>query len=471
MDNKQVFTRITKRVTLEKQLFTYRLCSRELGLVVKDAKAVLAAYLDTEQAKERGVSAVYLLSGSLKQEGKGKKAENASGMDVDGGDGMDSSQQREEDEAAEDIKVRTVKLVPAADLEAQTALFSSPPTIHVYALTPTPLTTAQLSLLSTSSLSLVSSANRDKWKTLSTEDSEGYGGIRYPDGVRKRKPGEGARGGATSAAKPAAAGSSKAATVKKEEDKKPAPGAKGKQVEKKKPEPKKKATGPKIGQLRGLFSKSFDEPAPSKKGKKKADSSDEDEEDEEESEEQEDVKPAKKTIPAKRKSSPTVPRSNSTSRASSSKPTPAPSKTAPPKKEDVDMTLDDDDDWAMDEEALMEAERAAQKQADEKAKAKAGGGGATDKSNAKGKGTETEAERQRRELEEMMNEDAMDVDEKKPVTKKTAPALSRNSSSSSSVNKGKPASSSSSSSAKPKAGSSGGAVKKQGSLNAFFGKK
>jgi hypothetical protein len=278
---------------------------------------------------------------------------------------------------------------------AAKSLFSPAPSSHVYALTPTPFTTAQLSLLHTASLSLVDSAAREKWKASPSGADAGYGAILHPDGERKRK------GGVAAVPRAAAPAPKAGPSAVKKEDEEAKPLAKGKEKAApatKKKEVKKKDTGPKIGERRGLFSKSFDEPPPksmSKKGKGKA-SSDEDS-DEDESEEEE-VKP-KKTVPAKRKSSPTVSRSSSTTTKSVVKPAPKPAP-APAKKKSNVMTIDDDDDddlWgAMDEEAMMEAEREAQKQVD--AKKKAAGSGGVKKSAGAKKG-ETEREREARELE------------------------------------------------------------------------
>ncbi|GAA6016742.1 hypothetical protein JCM10207_003237 [Rhodosporidiobolus poonsookiae] len=483
MDNKAAFTRITKRVTLEKSILTYRLAARELGVSVNDAKSLLAAYLDTDQAKERGVSAVHLVSGYL-------IPNPSSSQNGTNGDRVDSSQAADamqvdgddQDMGKEVIRTRTVRLVPAAELEASLALFSPPPTSHIYALAPSPLAPAQLPLLHTASLSLVPPAARERWKP-PPADAPAYGALVHPDGERKRRPGEGARGGATSAAERAgpSAGTSKAGAKKekeekgKKEDVKPAvKGAKGKDkaADNSKGKGKKADTAPKIrpiGQLGGLFARQMDEPAKKGKGKgKKAASSDE--EDEEENEDSdEDIKPQpRRTVPAKRKSSPTVSRSSSVTTAAVNKPSPvAPAPAAKGKSTKApSITLDDDDDdeWAMDEEALVEMEREAQRQAEAK-KAKQGGAGAApakgkakEKEKAPPREGETKAERQKRELEEMMNDDdAMDVDEKKPAKPASKPALARSGSSSSSTAKPKP---------KP-AGKAGA----QGSITGFFGKK
>ncbi|GAA5853727.1 hypothetical protein JCM8547_007425 [Rhodosporidiobolus lusitaniae] len=457
MDSKQAFTRFTRRVTIEKTILTYRFTARELGITVREAKALLAAYLETDQAKERGVSAVYLLSGFLKKD-EAKKSSQEDAMDVDG-EGATQQSQAAEDEN-EVVPVRTMMLVPADELEVKLALFTRPPSSHVYALTPTPLTTPQLSLLHTASLSLVSSSAREKWKDAPTGDAAAYGGILHPDGVKKRK--AGAKIGPT----PPVSNAGPSAVKKEKEETKPDVKGKGKEKAPEKgkgKEIKKKAAdaGPKIGERRGLFSRSFDEPAlKKKKGKGKA-SSDEEDSDEEDDESEEDVKP-KKTIPAKRKSSPTVSRSNSVSTSSSFKPA---AKLAPAKKT-VDISFSDDDDdeaWAaMDDAAMMQMEQDAQKQADEKKKkaaASAAGGSAMKKGPPAGK-KETKEEREKRELEEMMMEDdAMEVD-KKPVVKK-APDLNRSTSSSSSFGSSnkKPAAA-----AKPK-------EQGQASLKGFFGKK
>ncbi|GAA5888003.1 hypothetical protein JCM5296_001528 [Sporobolomyces johnsonii] len=474
MDHKTAFRHITKRVPIEKDTLTYRLLARELAINVSEAKTLLAAYLADHVAAERGVSAVYLLSGYLKPtlstSANGHANQGGEAMDVDS-DAPSSSipPKQDPEEEREVIKTRTVMLVPASELEAKSSLFSPPPTSHVYALTPVPLAASTLSLLTASSLSLVSSSPAaKKWKPTPTS-ADGYGTIVHPEGIKKRKapPGAGiakAAVSSTSASASDSAASTSRGGKKLDKGKAAAEQDKGKGKTKKEDTKKKPVAAPAmrpIGQLGGLFGKKF-------AAAKKASSSDEEEDsDDEDEEEEKEVKPRKKAsvVPAKRKS---------TSPAVSKKPAPAPAPVKKPvpaaaaaKKKPVEVDLDlgdddDDDDWAMDEEALMEAERQATKQAEaKKAPATVGGSGKKEAAGggAGGNRVETTAERQKRELEEMMNDDdddAMQVDEK-PA--RPPPAASRASSST-----GKPAAS------KPKSSSSSGGGKPQKSIGSFFKK-
>ncbi|KAJ8292473.1 hypothetical protein OF846_004252 [Rhodotorula toruloides] len=371
MDQQKAFGRITKRVHIEKAVLTYRLAARELGVSVKDAKALLAAYHASDAAKEREIKAVYLLSGYLKKEetdGAAKGQDGEDKMDVDGEDGTQATQQTQAD-GTESVRVKTMALVQEDELEAKRSLFTDDPapSSHIYALSPAHLTS--LSLLSTTSLSLIPPSVREtKWKA-SPDDIPAYGGIVHPDGERKRKPGQGARKSAAMPAAPKAGPSKDKAAVKKQAEP-PAKPAKGKGKAKEEPAKGKKKDEPKarpIGQLGGLFARKFED----KKGKKKANSSDEEDDDESaEEESEEDVKPKKKgsVVPAKRKStSPAVSRK---------KPDPPAAKSKAVKQEADIVMDDDDDDWAMDEEALLEAERAAEKQAaSKKTDAATNGGG------------------------------------------------------------------------------------------------
>ncbi|GAA5847033.1 hypothetical protein JCM9279_002660 [Rhodotorula babjevae] len=403
------------------------------------------------------------------------------------------------------------RLVQNKDLEAQLPLFAStprPPSTHLYALLPAP-SLPDLALLGPAALSLVAPANRDKWRAPPAAEDEDkdaaqgtYGELVHPDGERRRVKGAAGRaaGAGASASMSAAKGKGKApvAAAKKEdedEDDKPvvadvggnkAKGAKAKGADSKakdkkaskkdadKDKDKAKAKGPTsrpIGQLGGLFSRKFDEPPPKKakgnkgKGKGKAASSDSDSDsdgDASGASSDDDDEPApppksKKVVPAKRKSSsPVVTRTKAVS---------SPAKAAAPNKtkKAPDVVLDGDDgdefdDWAMDEEALLEAERAAEQQAATR-KTSAGASASASGSAGAGKAKESKADRQKRELEEMMqSDDTMDID-----SKPSRSNLSRTPSTSSAApTKPKPKTSSS---------SSGGGTAQQKGLGAFFKKK
>lgn len=392
---------------------------------------MLTAYLQEPSAKERGVSAVYLLSGFLtrnptnENEENGHKEEQDNGMDLDGKEEPTTTQGNDKKE--EEIKTRTVMLVSSEELEGESAeqprftplvlmdfaqfpfvsiflakssLFSPAPSSHIYALTPSALPRTEFSQLTTAYLPI---ANSSKWKPPPDKDAigGGYGGITSADGKETKRKGKivrkpttttaaanasasGSGSGSKVATKVEEKGKGKASTssttVKKEELSSSTTTKKGK---KKVEEVPKKKAAPKIvpiGQRGGLFSKSF--------AAKKEESSDEEEEEEESEEE---VKPKKgKTVPAKRKSnSPQVAR----------KAPPAPVKKPSPKKakgkEVIDLGDDDEDDWAMDEEAMAEMER----EANAKVQAKKPVPPKKKPVVTKKKENETDSERQKRELE------------------------------------------------------------------------
>ncbi|GAA5938032.1 hypothetical protein JCM3775_005317, partial [Rhodotorula graminis] len=499
---------------------------------------VLKAYFESDVAKERNVGAVWLVSGYLAQppprapNGSAVKEEDA--MDVDSSADTSTSAPAQASQerdgvagtAGEDEVVQRVvqRLVQDKDLEAQLPLFSStprPPSTHLYALLPSP-SLPSLALLGPATLSLVAPAAREKWRVpppAAAEDGAeagdhggAYGELVNPDGERRRVKGATAAGRAAGAGAGASASAAKgkgkgkepvgasstsrttSAAGKKEGDDEPAvavgkakagadkPKAKDKKASKKDAADKDKAKdnkGPKarpIGQLGGLFSRTFDKPPPpkkssykSKKGKGKASSdSDSDSDgdsddkssgsdDDDDDDDDDDVKPVKKVVPAKRKSSsPVVTRKKAVA-----------SPVKVPKKKAADVVLDGDDgdefdDWAMDEEALLEAERAAEVQAAQR-KTSAGASGSAEAGKGKAKGKESKADRQKRELEEMMqSDDTMDVD-----SKPARATLSRTPSTSSAApSKPKPKSASSTS-----ASSGSGAPAQQKGLGAFFKKK
>jgi hypothetical protein len=406
---------------------------------------ILAAYLASDPAKERGVTATYLLTGYLKED-TAENGKGADAMDIDGLDATQSSQNGaggDEVALAEVVKTKTMMVVQQDELEgksggllcrasvsctranrlraknaAKTALFSSAPTSHVYALVPTRLTS--LALLSASALSLIRPEIREqKWK-VAPESAPAYGGIVHPDGERKVPQGKRKAPpmpAAAAAAAPKAGPSGTSKPAKKDQEvaaaSKPVKGkGKGKEKETassaaaskgkaKKEEPKIRP----IGQLGGLFAKKLDDSATKKnKGKKKADSDDSDADGSDDDEDEEEVKP-KKSIPAKRKStSPAVSRKKPAPAAAP----PKKATTAPAKKKTPEIIMDDDDEfgaWDMDEEAMLEAERAAEESFKAQAQAKAAGmsrgnsSTSTSKEASEPRKGETKAERQKRELE------------------------------------------------------------------------
>lgn len=500
---------------LQSSQLSYRLAARELGVSVHDAKQyalslspdsrevsspstlsliiasfhpacrILAAYLASDPAKERGVTATYLLSGYLKQD-SAANGKGADAMDIDGLDATQSSQngaRGDEEALAEVVKTKTMMIVQQDELEgksggllyrargtreltkfrlnaAKTALFSPAPTSHVYALVPTRLTS--LALLSASALSLIRPEVREqKWKP-APESAPAYGGIVHPDGERKvpqgkhkapPMPAAAPKAGPSGTSKPAkkdeaaAAAASKPVKGKgKGKEKESASSAAASKGKAKKEEPKIRP----IGQLGGLFAKKFDDSTTKKKkDKKKADSDDSDADGRDDDDEDEEVVKPKKSIPAKRKStSPAVSRKKPAPAAAA----PPQKATAAPAKKTPEIIMDNDDDefgaWDMDEEALLEAERAAEESIKAKAQARAAGmsrgnsSTSTSKEASEPRKGETKAERQKRELEvcatffeflrfggpalltrrqtarplqEMMKSDDMEIDEKKPL--------------------------------------------------------
>lgn len=408
------------------------------------ATRILAAYLDSDAAKDRGVTGVYLLSGYLKSDAPSPAAKlngkHDDAMDLDATATTQSSQNGLDDaqDEPEVVKIKTMLLVQQDELEgggalssvvealplaatflrqhlhpansvvdtartAKSALFSPAPASHIYALAPARLTS--LDLLTASSLSLIRPEVREqKWKA-APESTPAYGGIVHPEGERKIAQGKRKAPpmppAAAAAPKAGPSGLSSKAKKDDSEDVKPSPAAKAKGKGKEKETASGKGTAkakkeePKIrpiGQLGGLFARKFDDSTSKKsKGKKKADS------DEDDSDEEEDVKP-KKVVPAKRKStSPAVSRKKPAAAAAAA---PPPAKAAPAKK-DADIIMDDDDDWDMDEEAFLEVERAAEASAKARAdKANASKAAASAASTTTAaKSNESKAERQKRELE------------------------------------------------------------------------
>ena len=94
---------------------------------------ILAAYLASDPAKERGVSATYLLTGYLKQDSAANGNSNGNGtdaMDIDGLDATQSSQNGaggEEEALAEIVKTKTMMVVQQDELEGKSGGFLSRP--------------------------------------------------------------------------------------------------------------------------------------------------------------------------------------------------------------------------------------------------------------------------------------------------------------------------------------------------------
>ncbi|GAA6062413.1 hypothetical protein JCM10212_006048 [Sporobolomyces blumeae] len=461
MDSKLAFRHITKRVPIEKASLTYRLLSRELGIPVSEAKRHLLDYVNDESARERGVSAVYLLSGTLNPVDEAMDVEPPSSSLSGAQDKGKGKGKGKETGSGDRVKVKTVMLVPADELEAKRALFSPAPTLHVYALTPTRLDRSSFSTLTTCSLGHPDqSEHKARWKMAPDPEAvgQGYGGIVSADGEKKRATNTSGGKGKAPSTTASTAGtngkggiskgeSSKASTSTAKDDKGKGKATASTTAKGKKgtdPKKKKKDSAPAarpIGALGGLFARSF---PPKKASDDEEDDSEEEADDDDDEEEEE--KPKKRAgssvVPAKRKStSPAVSRkpapapaakksvASTSSAKTATKPkaastlTAAFTKKAPAKKApsaaEVDIDLgDDDDDWAFDEEAMMELEREAAAKV-EKNKKPAPAAKVAVPSSKKGapikkKENETAAEREKRELEEMMFDDgdeSMQVDE------------------------------------------------------------
>lgn len=142
---------------------------------------------------------------------------------------------------------------------AKLLLFSSPPSKHVYSLSPAPL--HSLVLLTGYQLALIAP---DKWKA---PPAEGYGGIVHPDGERRKKVDLKGKGKVTAIAKSTISAASATITKGKTiEEKKVVGKAKGKEAASAAAAPAKAVPRP-IGALRGLFAKQEAAPPPIKKRK------------------------------------------------------------------------------------------------------------------------------------------------------------------------------------------------------------
>lgn len=346
---------------------------------------------------ERGVVATWCVSGVLgavKEEEKQSKQEGEA-MDVDG-DGEEQGTALQ----VETIQRRQTRLVAATDLEGTLSLPAlrappltpppssatprrtatlplflpfPPPTQHIYALSPQPLTS--LSQLAPYALSSLSDSTRAKWKPA---PEGGYGGIVHPEGEMRKK-GK-AREKVVGVTAPAAAKASAVASTSAAAKTSSTTAPKGKSTAtststssakastSKSAASTSKSAAPaprKIGELGGLFARSTPAPKPDKKEKEK-----------------------------KRKASP-PPKPKTVTKA-----VPAP-KAAPKKAgrsngifgdeelaSDEEFEMDGGDEGMWDEEALREAEEDAARKANER-KGSVGGRG-KDVEKGKGKGKEVQ---------------------------------------------------------------------------------
>ncbi|KAI9000954.1 DNA polymerase subunit Cdc27 [Trametes punicea] len=128
---------LTKQIYIEKNVVTYRSLSRQLGIHVNQAKTELAKFHEQAADQTTRSSATYLVSGELFPAPRTKKEDSSDQRD----DGMDVDLESTDDE---EVSTTTVTLVGEKDLEDAKSRYARIFSIHVYCLSPSPLTDAGL---------------------------------------------------------------------------------------------------------------------------------------------------------------------------------------------------------------------------------------------------------------------------------------------------------------------------------------
>ncbi|OJT10483.1 hypothetical protein TRAPUB_12921 [Trametes pubescens] len=132
---------LTKQLFIEKNVVTYRSLSRQLGIHVNAAKTGLSKFHETSVDSTTRAFATYLVSGELfptaPQTQTGSSTQTEDGMDID-------ADPAEAQSTEEEVPTTTLTLVGEQDLEHAKSTYARIFSIHVYCLSPSPLTDAGL---------------------------------------------------------------------------------------------------------------------------------------------------------------------------------------------------------------------------------------------------------------------------------------------------------------------------------------
>ncbi|EIW61840.1 uncharacterized protein TRAVEDRAFT_44661 [Trametes versicolor FP-101664 SS1] len=132
---------LTKQLFIEKNVVTYRSLSRQLGIHVNAAKTELSKFHETSVDSPTRAFATYLVSGELfptaPQTQDSTSTQTEDGMDVD-------SEPTESQSTEEEVPTTTLTLVGEQDLEHAKSTYARIFSVHVYCLSPSPLTDAGL---------------------------------------------------------------------------------------------------------------------------------------------------------------------------------------------------------------------------------------------------------------------------------------------------------------------------------------
>ncbi|KAI0352894.1 hypothetical protein OH77DRAFT_743603 [Trametes cingulata] len=133
---------LTKQIFIEKNVVTYRSLSRQLGLHVNAAKTALAKFHEQSTDSTTRSFATYLISGELFPTARTRQ----NGPSTQGDDGMevDSEGTNSQSEEEEEVQTTTLTLVGEKDLEHAKTKYARIFSVHVYCLSPSPLTDAGL---------------------------------------------------------------------------------------------------------------------------------------------------------------------------------------------------------------------------------------------------------------------------------------------------------------------------------------
>ncbi|KAI0832483.1 DNA polymerase subunit Cdc27 [Trametes gibbosa] len=136
---------LTKQIFIQKNVVTYRSLSRQCGLHVNAAKTELAKFHEQSIDSPTRAFATYLVSGELfrspQPQQNGPSTQTEDGMEIDS---EPSASQNADTEEAEEVPTITMTLVGERSLESAKSKYARIFSMHVYCLSPSPLTDAGL---------------------------------------------------------------------------------------------------------------------------------------------------------------------------------------------------------------------------------------------------------------------------------------------------------------------------------------
>ncbi|KAI0939803.1 hypothetical protein AcV5_001093 [Taiwanofungus camphoratus] len=133
---------LTKQISIERKVVTFRALSRQFNIHVNAAKNELAAYHAASKGTTEAAHATYLLTGEVASSKipHGFSTQGKDGMDVD----MDAVEDHDKEQDGDTVPITKVLLVGENDLESAKSQYIRIFSQHVYSLSPSALVDAGL---------------------------------------------------------------------------------------------------------------------------------------------------------------------------------------------------------------------------------------------------------------------------------------------------------------------------------------